>query len=148
MKVRNALLATPFVTTPNAMVEEVLASLAENVEGVGAVVDGGKLVGLISLTNILDHIVPYYADLKQSLADMLHETYFEEHLDRLSGVPVSELMARELTALEPDDTLIKAAVLMVEQKRRVLPVADADGTFVGLVSRRSLMSRVLEKKRG
>lgn len=53
--------------------------------------------------------------------------------------PVSRYMACGVLALRPMDTMATAVQLMTESKLRSLPVIDADGRVVGMVSRNDLM---------
>jgi CBS domain-containing protein len=49
-------------------------------------------------------------------------------------LPVSEVMTREPTSVQPTTGLAQAARLMLERKYGCLPVCDDDGTLVGLVT--------------
>lgn len=49
-------------------------------------------------------------------------------------LPISEVMTREPVSVRPDSGLAHAARLMLERKFGCLPVCDADGLLVGIVT--------------
>ena len=57
------------------------------------------------------------------------------------GTRVRDFMTTELDTVSPDDTLIKAVVIIVEHRRKTLPVVQ-DGKFLGMVTRRSILEKV------
>lgn len=84
--------------------------------------DDGRLCGLVNRARLLRHLVAR----------------------RLSGgivreVPISELIVRDLVAVAPDDPLAHALGLMFRHRIGSLPVVDAEGQLVGLLSERMLL---------
>lgn len=63
-----------------------------------------------------------------------------ELLDGDGDTPVSKLMTREVVTLAPDDELSLADLLMRLERIRHLPVVDADGALVGLLTHRDLLA--------
>ena len=53
---------------------------------------------------------------------------------------VDEIMTRDPHTLGPDDTLRDAALLMREHNIRHIPIVDAEGGVVGLVSHRDVLA--------
>lgn len=144
MKVRNALLADPLTTGPKVRIEELLPQMLADRDGTAAVLSPeGELLGVIGVTDVLAKIVPLYIDLKESLAEVVHASYLEEHLDRVKGLNAEELMTTEVATVALDDSLFAAAAKIVEHDRRVLPALDGQ-QFVAFVSRSSLLAAVLE----
>jgi CBS domain-containing protein len=56
------------------------------------------------------------------------------------GLIASQLMTSPALTIQPDGTLARAARLMNTHHVRRLPVVDSDGTLLGIVSRRDLLS--------
>lgn len=52
----------------------------------------------------------------------------------LRAIRVSDIMARQIHACRPDDTVDAAEEIMSEKQVRRLPVVDANGRLVGMVS--------------
>ena len=107
--------------------------LAEDIMRLGRVrhmpvVDGDKLVGMVSqrdllavgLTKMLDF------DARQRRAFM-------------RSVQVSETMSREVVAIVPDATLAEAAERMLKRRVHALPVVERDAVMIGLVTDTDLL---------
>lgn len=64
------------------------------------------------------------------------------------ALTVGELMSRRVTTVGLDATAAEIAALMRERRIRHLPVVDADGRLVGLVTHRDLLSRAAAAEGG
>ncbi len=143
MYVESAMVPDPTTTRPEVSFERLLAGLVSQSKSKAAVLDGeGRLVGVVGIHDILKKIVPHYVGLDAKLMEVMHAGYFGERLVRLQGMTVGDLMSTEIDSVAPDDPLIKAVSMMVERRRKALPVVDDDRRFVGLVTRRSILLRV------
>ena len=63
----------------------------------------------------------------------------KEH-EKARGITAGDLMTSPPVIVTPDDTLERAARLMYTRKVKRLPVVDADGHLVGIVSRADLLA--------
>lgn len=148
MYVRNALLASPLTVHPDEPFEPLLRRLLEFRQATAAVLDDhGGLVGIVGIHDILRKIVPLYVDLDQKLMEVMHEGYFEERLGRLSGLTARDFMTSPVDTVSLDDTLIKTVGLIVENRRKTVPVVE-NGKFVGMITRRSILETVTSSFRG
>lgn len=59
---------------------------------------------------------------------------------------VIDLMTTELVTIGPDDTIKEAARLMVKERVSGLPVTDADGRLVGIVTEADFLERELDRE--
>lgn len=142
MLVRNAMLETAVTTTPDETFESLLEKLLCSRQATAAVLEeGGRLVGLVGIHDVLRRIVPVYVDLDHKLMELMHEDYFVERFDGLRHTRVRDLMSTKLDTVAPDDTLIKAVAIIVENNRKTLPVIE-NGRFIGMITRRSILERV------
>jgi CBS domain-containing protein len=145
MMVRAALLPNPLTCAPEDSAEALLPRMIDDSEGTAAVLDGaGHFLGLLGLTDILSKIVPFYVQMDDHLANVMSKSALEDHFADLRGKTAAELMVKDVEAVDPDSSLMAAAARIVETGHRVLPVLLKDKTFVGLISRRSLLGRVVE----
>lgn len=145
MFVRDAMLDDPVTTTPDEKFLEFLRRVVESRQATAAVLDEQqRLLGLVGIHDVLEHIVPHYVRLDRKLSEVMHDGYFEEHLARSKDLKVSELMTTQIDTVAPDDTLIKAASILVTKKRKTLPVIE-NGRFVGVLTRRSLLEHVVDQ---
>lgn len=142
MYVRDAMLETPLETTEDEALGTLLPRLIASRQATAAVLDNRRhLVGVIGVHDILRRIVPIYVDLDEKLVELMHANYLEERAVRLRSTRVRDLMTRSIDTVAPGDSLIKAAVLIVEKRRKTLPVVD-HGRFVGMITRRTLLERI------
>ncbi|MCH9647556.1 MAG: CBS domain-containing protein [Deltaproteobacteria bacterium] len=142
MNVRTAMLESPVTTTPEETFPELLNRLLGSRQATAAVLDPeGRLVGLVGIHDVLRKIVPHYVDIDFKLMEVMHENYLVERMAGLKDTRVADFMTRKLDTVAPDDTLIKAAGIIVERCRKTLPVIE-DGKFLGMVTRRSILETV------
>lgn len=142
MLVRDALVANPLIVSPSTSLFELVDRILGGNQTTAAVVDQGRLVGIVSSTDVLKKLIPSYLYMDASLAGVLHPTFFEERLDQLRNVRVDDVMERHIVALPPDATVMQAVVLFVQSGHKTVPVVGADGMFHGSVTRRSVLTLV------
>lgn len=87
------------------------------------VVHGGKLVGVVSERDLL----------RASLSN-LTEFGSEERRAFLHVVEIGRVMSAPAITIGPDDTVEDAAKVMAERKIGCLPVVDAGGMLLGLIT--------------
>jgi len=85
--------------------------------------EDGKLVGIVSDRDIKDA-----SPSKATTLDM-HELYY-----LLSEIKLKDIMTKKVVTIRPDETVEKAAVLMLEGHFGSLPVVEEDGTLVGIIT--------------
>lgn len=144
MYVKQALIPNPLTTTPEANLVNLVLSILDCDQTTAAVIDSrGKLVGMVGVHDFFRKIIPHYVDMDQKLMNVMHEGYFEERFKRSQKITVGEVMVTEIDALAPDDALIRAVAMLVQKRRKTLPVVEGD-RFIGLVTRRSVLRAVTE----
>jgi len=96
------------------------------------VVDGGRLVGIVSHRDLLA------ASLTKALD-------FDPPSRRtfLRSVKVGEVMAHDVVTVGPDTRIADAARILVGCRIGCLPVVDSEGTLIGLVTETDLISVAL-----
>lgn len=99
------------------------------------VVDGEKLVGLISQREILKYAV---SALERAGAAQQRESWLEEHTF------VAEVMQRDPVKVKPSNTLAEAAQVMADSKVGCLPVVDDEGRLVGIVTETDMLHLLVE----
>jgi len=87
------------------------------------VVSHGKLIGIVTDRDVKD------ASPSNTTSLDIHELYY-----LLSEMKVKDVMTASPLTLPAEDTLEKAALIMLEDKISGLPVVDAAGHLVGLLS--------------
>ncbi|HMO81132.1 MAG TPA: CBS domain-containing protein [Pyrinomonadaceae bacterium] len=110
---REIMTASVKTATPNTTLREVAAMMREGDMGSVPVVNGEKLVGIVTDRDIVIRAV---AEGKGP------ET------------PVSEAMTTEIFSVGPDDFAFEAIRLMGEKQVRRIPVVNPDGSLAGIIA--------------
>ena len=96
------------------------------------IVDGDRLVGMVTIT-----------DIKHATPSPLIEGNQAEYRKILYDTPVSRIMRRSPITASPDATLAEVMRLMVANKIGCLPIVEGD-KLVGIVSEIDVLKALLE----
>ncbi len=115
---------SPVVTLPDTSIMKAAKMMKENaVRRLPVVDETGLLVGVVS-----DRDIKEASPSKATTLDM-YELYY-----LLSEIKVSDIMTSKVFSVRPDDTMEKAAVIMMRKKIGGMPVVDESGKVVGVVT--------------
>lgn len=102
-----------------------------------------NLIGLVTLKEILHGLEPKLKPAEIKNADVapiddasliaFEASMFSEGAKRLMDKPVSDVMTPIRIFLSPDDSVVKAALLMLHHNLMVLPVLENKQKFVGVI---------------
>ena len=102
-----------------------------------------NLIGLVTLKEILQGLEPKLTPAETKNADLapiddasllaFETSMFSEGAKRLMDKPVSDVMTPIRIFLSPDDSVVKAALLMLRHNLMVLPVLENKKKFVGVI---------------
>ncbi len=155
--VRDLMTTDVLAFQPTDEVRAAMAALVERGVDAAPVVDGGKVVGLLSTGDLIVaagevHVPNVISLLGASIELPGERKRFEEDLRRAVGGTVGDVMTRDPETVEPDATLEQAATLMHMHDVSRLPVVDGQGSLVGILARgdvvRSLMADVAAEAEG
>jgi CBS domain-containing protein len=139
MRARDAMIPNPLVVAPATTLLQFIQAVLNGNQTTAAVVDAGRLVGMVSVEDVFRRLLPHYVGMSGGLADVLHEGYFEEAFERFKNTSVESVMSRDIDAMEPDEPLRHAVTMFVQNERKTIPVLER-GRFVGSVTRRSVLA--------
>lgn len=123
----------------SATFREALTAMVNRQTNSLLVVDSeGMLVGEVSVSDLMDAIVPEYLDGDNIAADFATEEMFEEAVRNAADKEVSDFMSVETDPIRTDDGLMGVAATAIAQQRARIPVVDDDNRPVGIISRRGL----------
>jgi CBS domain-containing protein len=118
--------------------KDVARALAEHKISAVPVLDGdGKLVGIVSEADLLRK-EQYHEDAlptRRRFGSRRERVLRAKALGDFAGA----VMTAPAITIGPEATVVEAAKLMIEQNVKRLPVVDADGCLVGIVSRADLL---------
>ena len=107
--------------------------LSRHCGAIPIVEDDGKLVGLVSVRDVMLPMYPKYGDY---VHDNVHSRDFVEMEEGYAGVlkkKVEDVMSMTPLTVSPDDPILEAASYMGLKNFRRIPVAE-NGKLVGMVS--------------
>jgi len=114
--------------------------LGQSIKGVMAlpVLDrGGKLVGILSMTDILKAVYPSYMSM-MNLGDFTWDGMVESLAKRAGDRKVKEVMTEKVITVRENDALMECVDHMIKNHIRRMPVLDGSGNVVGMVYMRDV----------
>ncbi len=139
MRARDAMIPNPLSVTPETTLLQFILAVLNSNQTTASVVDGERLVGMVSVEDVFRRLLPHYLGMSESLVQVLHESYFEEAFARFQNTTVASVMTNRIDSISPDVPLMEAVSMFVKQSRKTLPVIDG-GRFLGCVTRRSVLA--------
>ncbi len=124
MLVGNWMTPNPVHVTPETSMMRASKTMKDkNVRGLSVVDEKGTLVGIVT-----DRDIKEASPSKATTLDV-HELYY-----LLSEIKVKDIMSTRLVTITPDESVEKAAVLMMDHKIGGLPVVDDGGKLIGVIT--------------
>lgn len=138
--VTDAMSRDPVVVRPETPLNEAIQILAErHFSGLPVVDDAGQLVGIISETDLMWQETgvtpPAYIMFLDSVIYLKNPTTYERDLHKALGQTVGEVMSHDPVSIDPDKSLKDAAQMMHDRSVHRLPVLDAEGHVIGILTR-------------
>ena len=130
----------PIVVKPETPLNEAVQILAQRrISGLPVVDDAGKLVGIISETDLMWQETgvtpPAYIMFLDSVIYLQNPATYERDLHKELGQTVGEVMSKNSITVSPDKTVREAAKLMQDHNVHRLPVLDSEGQVIGILTR-------------
>lgn len=110
------------------------------------VVNGKKLIGIVTEEDILSNMHPTLAEVA---GGDVHARNFDEMEQNLSGIlekPVKEIMNRKPFSAHPDTSVLKAQSIMKLHGFSRLPIVDSKDNLIGIVSQGDIFRALLSSE--
>jgi CBS-domain-containing membrane protein len=144
MKARNHMTGDVIAVGRAANVAEIAALLKKHrIPGVPVVDGENRLLGLVTHEELIGIFIPHYLSMFDELAflDDLGEIEAQSMAEIEPTLFLAEdVMVTDLVTAGPETSVLKLAALIVNRKLVLIPVVDADGRVVGVVSRSDVSS--------
>jgi CBS domain-containing protein len=127
-KVQDVMTTRPRAVTPQTPLTEVAELMQTDDVGAVPIVDGDRLVGIVTDRDIVVRAIAQGKDPR--------------------GMPAAEVSSRELVTVKPDDDLSDALDLMTQYQVRRLAVTSDDERLVGVVSQADVARHGKDKDTG
>ena len=146
---RVATIMTPDVLTvdPDMSIAEVARIMVnQGVSGL-PVVSNGEIVGIITENDVVSKEIdvdpPAYGTFLDAIFTLPWDRSDEE-LHRVVALTAGELMSSPVTTIGADASIHEAANLMFKQGVSPIPVVDADGGMIGIISRSDIVRLIAQ----
>jgi len=134
MRVLDIMTIDVITTTPSAYLKEAARTMVgAGVSGLPVVDESGTLVGIITEADFLER----EADRSQR---RLLSAMIEERGPIVDAETVGEVMTRDPVVIFPEASVTEAARVMAHHHVKRLPVVDANGALVGIISRADVVA--------
>jgi CBS domain-containing protein len=147
MKISEIMSRNVYTTTPEATLKESLDLLVkERLNGL-VVVEGGKVVGVVTKADIFRAILPTQCDICEDELLMKDPEYVEERIFKFLGTTVDKIMGTPPVTTSSNVPIVKAGTILVLRRIKQIPVVD-DGALVGIVTLSDIISALRKKSEG
>jgi len=150
MEVRNIMTEEVITVSTGDSVETCAKLLQENnISGLPVLDEAGRVAGIVTEGDLIRRAsrvkAPGYLEILGGLIYLGSPKKFVDELQRAMSLEAGQLMSTNVIAVNPEETLEKAATLMIEKGISRLPVLDKQGKLVGIISRRDIMRSLYSK---
>jgi CBS domain-containing protein len=106
------------------------------------VTDHDQLVGILSMTDILNYVQPKHVAILGEMEDLDPAEVYRDRLNAIRSILVDDIMTTEVVTVRPDTHLMVIAEIMIKKHIRRLPVVE-DQTVVGIVYVSDVFNRLM-----
>ncbi|CAD7770315.1 Inosine-5'-monophosphate dehydrogenase [Candidatus Methanoperedenaceae archaeon GB37] len=150
MNVREVMNTNVITIAPDASIRDAARLLREHGISGLPVVDGVKLVGIVTETDILKLLKTHHPSenlwlpsplevIEVPIRELLNWEELKKSLEETAERPVKSIMKRKVHTTSPDESIEDASWKMVEHRVNRLPVVE-DGKLVGIVARGDIIN--------
>jgi CBS-domain-containing membrane protein len=125
--------------TPDTPVAHVARLLREkHISGVPVLNQQGRIVGIVTEIDLIKRHarihMPIYLPFLDSPIFLEDPRRYQEDVRRVLGTTAEEIMTRKVRTASPETSVEDLATMMVEERANPIPIIDAEGALVGIVS--------------
>lgn len=147
MKAKEIMTSPVFTVSPDTPVAQIARLLCEkHISGVPVVDDTGKVVGIVAEIDLIKRHArvhfPIYLPFLDSLIFLESPRRYQEDVRRALGTTAEEIMTQPVNTAAPDTDIEEIATLMVDERANPIPILDAKGALVGIVSHTDIVRLV------
>ena len=138
MEVKDIIKEASIINTEANFKEAVEKMIADKTNSLLVIDTEEKLVGEITISELLAAVVPDYLSGDDISAHFIDNEQFEESVKDAAEKQVEYFMSKKIAPVKLDEELMVIAVKAIANKTVRIPVVDEDGKPIGIISRRGL----------
>ncbi len=112
--------------------QKATASEGKKVFGMMVTDDDDRLVGMLSMYDVLNYVQPKHVAIFGEMDDLDPTEAYRNRLDTIQSILVDDIMTTEVVTVRPDTHLMVIAEIMIKKHIRRLPVVE-DQSVLGIV---------------
>ena len=135
MKVYELMNFRPVTVNPKTPLREILPLMLRHHLNDILIVDGEQqLAGIVTYADLSRKLLPTQQELMEHEEYLRNSQSMEDRFRDFTGVPVDEIMTRNVITVSPDDDAIHAGATMTARRVKQLPVVR-NHKVIGIISR-------------
>jgi CBS domain-containing protein len=111
------------------------------VKGLPVLDENGKLVGMLSMRDILKAVFPFYLSM-MDLGDFTWDGMVESIAKKSSNRKVGEVMSKVVISVDEGASLMECVDHMIKHNIKRLPVVDKSGKVIGMLYERDVFFEI------
>ncbi|HHX73734.1 MAG TPA: CBS domain-containing protein [Firmicutes bacterium] len=144
MKISEVMTRDVITVTADTTIAEAARLLAEHrISGLPVIDRENRVIGMITEGDLVARErklrVPAFTEILGGVIFLESPQHFFDGLKKIAATSVGEIMTAPVHTVGSEATPEDAAAMMVEKKVNRLPVLDAEGRLLGIVSRHDLI---------
>ena len=139
MLIREYMTPQPITVTEDMSVIDAAELMKQNNVRRFPVLRDGKLVGIVTdrdLRSAAPSQVISFDSEERALMPELHSL--------LAQIKVGEIMSSDVISVDPEQTIVTAALLMLHDRISGLPVVDSEGALVGIITEKDIFKVLVD----
>ena len=138
MLVKKYMTSDPICLSEEVSVTEASSLMKEKGMRRFPVMRGSELIGIVVDRDLRSAAPSMVITLDQQERELLPELY-----NLLCNIKIKDIMSKKVMTIVEDDTVIKAAYIMVKKKISSLPVLNSQGMLVGIITESDIFGVLL-----
>lgn len=127
----------------DATIAEVVSSLTKhNISSIIVVDSEKKITGIVSISDIVNHIVPEEFKENAEVAEAMYKhNFFNEACEGVASKTARDIMRREFMIASPDAHVMSIAADFLKNDLYIVPIVE-DSKLVGVMTRTEMISAI------
>ncbi|MDW7650740.1 MAG: CBS domain-containing protein [Bacillota bacterium] len=148
MLAREIMTKDVITVTPETTINEVARLLVEHgVSGLPVVDAKRRVKGMVSEGDLIYQDkklhTPAFLEILGGVIYLENPQRISQDLNKMTAAKVAEIMTPKVYTVKEDASIEEVATIMVERQVNRVPVVDADGQLVGIISRQDLVKAMI-----